>query len=104
MYIINYNDLVSPEGSVQVMPTFINGRQGGTAQFTCNTTGGPGNQFTWRRVSTNTIVSTGSILILSRLNVSSGGDYQCSVENLAGRENATVTLNGINNSSQILIA
>ena len=56
--------------------------------------GGPYNDFTWRNVATNDVVSNRSELILVNLTASNGGEYRCIVENSAGRDNATVTVNG----------
>ena len=85
---------VSPEGSIQVDPTIINGNDSGNATFTCVALGGPGNKFSWTKVRDNTNIANDSELMLVDIMASDGGVYQCSVENLAGSENATVTLNG----------
>ena len=58
--------------------------------------GGPGNMFSWLKVRDMTAVIDNSKLMLVDIMVSDGGVYQCTVENLAGNENSTVTLNGIN--------
>ena len=89
---------VSPEGSIQVDPTTINGNDSGNATFNCMALGGPGNMFSWTKVRDNAVVVNGSKLMLVDIMASDGGVYQCSVENLAGSDNDTVTLNGISPS------
>ena len=85
---------VSPEGSIQINPTAINGNDSGVATFTCMAFGGPGNMFSWTKVRDNRNITNNSELMLVDLMASDGGVYQCTVENLAGSENDTVTLNG----------
>ena len=85
--------LVSPEGSIQVDPTTINGNDSGNATFNCLAMGGPGNEFSWTKVRENTLVVNDSELTLVGLMASDGGQYLCSVENLAGNDSTTVTLN-----------
>ena len=85
---------VSPEGSVRIDPTTINGIDSGYVIFNCMALGGPGNRFSWTKVRDNTVVVNDSELMLVDIMAPDGGVYQCSVENQAGGENATVTLNG----------
>ena len=85
---------VSPEGSIQVDPTTINGNDSGNATFNCMALGGPGNMFSWTKVRDNAVVVNDSELMLVDIMASDGGVYQCSVENLAGSDNDTVILNG----------
>ena len=85
---------VSPEGSIQVNPTAINGNDSGIATFTCMALGGPGNMFSWTKVRDDRNITNDSELMLVDIMASDGGVYQCTVENLAGSENDTVTLNG----------
>ena len=89
-----YAITVSPEGSIQVDPTTINGNDSGNAMFNCMALGGPGNRFSWIKVRDNTTIVNNSELMLIDIMASDGGMYQCSVENLAGSENDSVTLNG----------
>ena len=56
--------------------------------------GGPGNMFTWTKVGDNVLLVNDSELMLVDIMATDGGVYQCTVENLAGSENITVTLNG----------
>ena len=87
--------LVSPESSVQVSPTTINGNHSNNATFNCTALGGPGNLFSWIKLSSgNIVVFNNSELMLVGLMASDGGEYLCSVENQAGNDNSTITLNG----------
>ena len=86
---------VSPEGSVEASPTIIYGNQSGNATFTCFAMGGPHNLFSWTHVRSNTVITNISELTLVDLLAPNGGQYQCLVENPAGRDNTIVTLNGI---------
>jgi hypothetical protein len=56
--------------------------------------GGPGNIFSWTKVRDNRNVANNSELMLVDIVASDGGMYQCRVENLAGSDTATITLNG----------
>ena len=57
--------------------------------------GGPGNLFSWTKLRDNgNIIINDSELMLVDIMASDGGVYQCTVENLAGSENDTITLNG----------
>ena len=85
---------VSPEGSIQVDPATINGNDSGNATFNCMALGGPANMFSWTKMRDSAVVVNDSKLMLVDIMASDGGVYQCSVENLAGRDNDTVTLNG----------
>ena len=85
---------VSPDGSIQIDPTTINGNDSGNVTFNCMALGGPGNMFSWIKVRNSAVVVSDSELMLVDIMASDGGVYQCSVENQAGSDNATVTLNG----------
>ena len=50
--------------------------------------------FSWIKVRDITSIVNSSELMLVDIMASDGGMYQCSVENLAGSENESVTLNG----------
>ena len=57
--------------------------------------GGPGNLFSWTKLRDNgNITINDSELMLVDIMASDGGVYQCTVENLAGSGNDTITLNG----------
>lgn len=85
---------VSPEGSVQVDPTTINSNDSGNATFICSAMGGLGNMFSWTKLRDNVVVVNDSELVLMGIMASDGGQYLCLVENIAGSDNTTVTLNG----------
>lgn len=87
--------LVSPEGSVEATPTIIYGNQSSNATFSCFAMGGPHNVFSWTHVRSNTVVTNDSDITLVDILASDGGQYQCLVENPAGRGSTIVTLNGI---------
>ena len=58
----------------------------------CNNDGGPDNTYEWRKdgiVLNNEINNT---LRLYSINVTSGGDYTCTVSNAAGNDSTTTTL------------
>ena len=56
--------------------------------------GSPQNVFFWMKVRDNRVIANVSELTLVDVMASDGGQYQCLVENPAGRGNSTVTLNG----------
>ena len=72
----------------------INGNHSGNATFNCFAMGSSQNIFSWIKVRDNTVIANGSELTLVDLMASDGGQYECLVENPAGRGNSTVTLNG----------
>ena len=90
---------VSPEGTVQSSPDIINGFPGGNASFNCSSNGGPGNNFQWLRLRDGIIVGNESWLTLTDLDAFDGGQYQCFVENRAGNDTTTVTLNSKNSNT-----
>lgn len=55
--------------------------------------GGPGNQFAWMRQRDGVAIGNMSRLTLDGLDAFDGGQYQCLVENRAGNDTSTVTLN-----------
>lgn len=63
-------------------------------EFMCTAMGGPGNNFTWTRLSDGQEVSAEQRLQISVMTASDGSQYECMVENEAGSESATVVLNG----------
>ena len=85
---------VSPGDSVLAEPTVSNNSLGDTQTFTCSAMGGPGNTFSWTRLSDGVTVGNMSSLTVSVEGADNGGMYQCEVTNLAGNGSDTVTLNG----------
>jgi len=62
--------------------------------FTCSAMGGPGNSFTWVRLSDGVTVSNESQLEINVASAFDGSAYECTVENNAGNGSASVTLYG----------
>ena len=86
---------MSPEGSVFASPNVSSSFLGDTQTFTCSAMGGPGNTFSWTRLSDGVTVGNMSSLTVSVEGANDrGGLYQCEVTNLAGNDSSTITLNG----------
>jgi len=64
-------------------------------EFTCSALGGPGNNFTWIRMSDGVVVTSGSVLQIAVEDAFDGSDYHCLVINDAGNDTDLVTLNGM---------
>ena len=62
--------------------------------FTCYADGGLGNTYQWLRLRDNEVVSMTQELVLNNTNPLNGGDYQCTITNIAGSTSAMTTLNG----------
>ena len=75
-------------------PNVSNSFLGDTQTFTCNAMGGPGNTFSWTRLSDGVTVSNLSFLTVNVEGEDDAGMYRCEVTNLAGNDSDTVTLNG----------
>ena len=86
---------VSPEGSIEATPRVFNAERNATVNFTCTALGGPGNNFTWFRISDGAVVASEPVFQIAVEDAFVGSDYQCLVENEAGNDNAVVTLNGL---------
>ena len=89
----SYFSVVSPEGSVIILPpgeilTSFNS----SMNLTCTAQGGPNNMFEWRKQGV--VVSNNSVLELAMITSSDGGTYQCTVTNDAGSGTANVSLIG----------
>ena len=80
--------------SVSTFPEDSNSFLGDTQTFTCSAMGGPGNTFSWTRLSNGVTVGNMSSLTVSVEGADDGGMYRCEVTNLAGSASDTVTLNG----------
>ena len=94
---------MSPEGSVFASPNVSNSFLGDTQTFTCSAMGGPGNTFSWTRLSDGVTVGNMSSLTVSVEGEDDGGTYRCDVTNRAGNDSATVTLNGKDCNISVLI-
>ena len=66
-----------------------------TVNFTCSALGGPGNNFTWFKISDSAVVASEPVFQIAVEDAFIGSDYQCLVENEAGNDTAVVTLNGM---------
>ena len=76
------------------MPPVIDAERNTTEQFTCLALGGPGNNFTWTRLSDGQVLTNDLALEILVEDASDGSEYECLVENNAGRENETASLRG----------
>ena len=63
---------------------------GSNASFTCTSLGGPNNTFSWER--NGEIVTNDSVLTVTNVDASSGGNYSCTAANLAGNDSVSTTL------------
>ena len=90
MHYTLYTCLVSPEDSVLVSPVDMVFSRGENVSFTCTSMGGPNNVYSWAK--SGEIIANDSILTLTDIDAASGGDYTCTVSNLAGNDLATTTL------------
>ena len=62
--------------------------------YTCYADGGLGNTYQWLRLRDNEVVSMTQELTLDNTDPLDGGDYQCTITNIAGFTTAMTTLNG----------
>ena len=81
---------VSPESSVHVSPQDIISTKGDTITLVCTAMGGPSNLFIWT-VDGN-IIGNESMVNVTDIDASHGGNYTCTVSNAAGAESASTTL------------
>ena len=82
--------VVSTEGSVIVTSVDQVFTRGENVNLTCLSMGGPGNTFQWEK--DGEVVTDNSVLNVMDIDASSGGNYTCTVSNLAGNDSATTTL------------
>ena len=62
--------------------------------YTCYADGRPDNSYQWLRLRDNEVVSMTQELTLDNTDPLDGGDYQCTITNIAGNTTAMTTLNG----------
>ena len=73
-------------------PTVINAQRNTTHTLMCSASGGPNNTYRWDRYGV--MIGNSPELTIEIVTASVGGDYQCTVENSAGSDSATATVNG----------
>ena len=81
---------VSPEGSAVVSPLDIVSSLGDSVTYICTAMGGPDISYQWE--INGTIVGNDSVLYLVAIDASYGGNYTCTVSNVAGTDSASTTL------------
>ena len=79
---------------MSVYPGQINAERNVNETFICLAQGGPGNMFSWSKLSGGVKITESSELVIMVDSASVGGTYQCTVENMAGNDSATAVLNG----------
>ena len=94
--------IVTPEGSLTIDNSNQTANDGDTVTFTCTTSTGPKNKFTWYK--NNTAITNSSDLIITNTNrvstliissvVGNHGTYKCEVSNSAGEGSVNATLIG----------
>ena len=98
MKVALYHFAVSPEGSVLLDPVNPTRSFQETHTFNCKAQGGPNNTFEWAfngsAPTDANITSTylQSTLTISNVSASNGGEYTCTVSNLAGNASNSSTL------------
>ena len=86
--------LVSPAGSVLVIPSSTNSQVGGVITLSCGASGGPDNAFVWTRSRDGEVVSNQPVVNISISTFMDGGMYTCNVSNHAGFEMDDSSING----------
>lgn len=85
---------MSPFGSVEVFPEFINGFTTNSYTTECIAKGGLNNTLVWKYLRTGEVLDNSGTLELNNISVLNGGSYECLVTNPAGSDSAFLTLNG----------
>ena len=75
---------VSPEGSVVVEPVDQVARVEETVNFTCASLGGPGVTYQWSKDDSVLEGENSTLLVISNVSTSSGGNYTCNASNTEG--------------------
>ena len=70
----------------------VNAQRNTNYMLMCSAMGGPNNTFVWEK--DGVVVGNLPSLTIEITSASLGGDYQCTVENSAGSDSATTTVNG----------
>ena len=86
--------IVSPIGSVEIIPSLLNAVPDETITLTCTAKGGPNNEFNWIFIPTEEDVASTSIFIIQNVTALDGGEYLCNVSNEVAYGESQVTVNG----------
>ena len=86
--------LVSPNGTVIVMPTMRTASVNSRVTFSCAAKGGPSNTMQWSFSGTDLPGEHSASLSITRVDAANGGNYTCTVRNRAGVEQDTAELFG----------
>ena len=62
--------------------------------YACFADGGPNNSYQWIRLRDSVVVSVAQEITLDNTDPLDGGDYLCTITNIAGSDTALTTLNG----------
>ena len=87
-----YTHTVSPKGSVAVDPVEQVARVEETVNFTCSSLGGPEATYQWSKNGSVLEGENSTLLVISNVSTSSGGNYTCNASNPAGYDTASGTL------------
>ena len=80
---------------MSVSPSEINSDRDVSHGVTCTVLGGPDNEITWEKLDSDVIILANTAeMVIDVTDAMVGGVYQCTVENLAGSDSATATVNG----------
>ena len=66
--------------------------QGEQLELNCSSEGGPELEYTWTFSGSMIDNANASMLIITNLTTSNGGEYTCSVSNDAGSDSDTITV------------
>ena len=102
LLINSYVSVVSPSGSVSILPHFaVLTNFNSTVSLTCQARGGPNNMFEWSKQGV--IVSNSDVLELTMITGSDGGLYICNVTNDAGSGNTITFIDGMYSINFLLL-
>ena len=80
-------------GEVRIDPTPSNNQsRGDNVTLTCSASGGPDNSFQWQKDGADLSGENQSILQLTLIDATDGGEYTCVVSNAAGNDSTNVIL------------
>ena len=94
LFFCHLSHLVSPEGSVIVIPLIPTLSVNGTVTFICVALGGPSNVFQWSLNGVDLPGENGTMLSITGVNAADGGTYTCTVSNAAGMGQGSAVLYG----------